>query len=58
MNSHHILYDCEALEVIRRNSFQKEIVAKELKGPNNPQEYKYELKAKHLVSHVQHFGSL
>ena len=52
MDSHHILYECEALEVIRRNSFQKEIVAKKLEGFDNPQEYKYELKAKHLVQYL------
>ena len=49
MNSHHILYECDTLELIRRNSFQKEIVAKELEGPDNPQKYKYEIKAKQLL---------
>ena len=53
MNAHHILHDCEALEVIRRNSFQKELVAKKLEeGPENPQEYKYELRAKDLVQYL------
>ena len=49
MNSHHILYECEALEVIRRNSFKKEIEPKRLEGPDHPQEYKYDIKAKQLV---------
>ena len=45
----HNIRVVSALEVIRRNSFQKEIVAKKLEGPDNPQKYKYELIAKHLV---------
>ena len=49
MNSFHILYECDALELIRRDSFQKEIVPKELEGPDYPQGYKYEIKAKQLV---------
>ena len=50
MDSHHILYECEALETIRHNSFQKLIKPTLLEeGPENPQKYKYDLKAKHLV---------
>ena len=50
MNSHHILYECEALDTFRRDSFQKEILPKILEGPENPQRYKYDIKAKQLVN--------
>ena len=50
MDSHHILYDCEALGEIRRNSFQKLIEPITLdQNPNNPQIYKYDIKPKELV---------
>ena len=50
MNSHHILYECEALETIRLNSFQKLIELTILEdGPDNPLKFKFDLKAKHLV---------
>ena len=50
MNSHHIIYECEAQETIRLNSFQKLIEPITLEdGPENPQKFKYDLKAKHLV---------
>ena len=50
VKSHHILYECEALETIRHNSFQKLIEPIELEeGPENPQKFKYDLKAKQLV---------
>ena len=50
MDSHHILYECEALEDIRMHSFQKLIKPTILEqGPENPQEYKYDIKAKDLV---------
>ena len=50
MNSHHILYECEALGEIRRNSFQKLIQPNKLDhSPNNPQIYKYDIKPKDLV---------
>merc|ERR1712242_653172 len=42
MNSHHIIFECEALEDIRRNSFKKLIEPDTLEeGPENPQRYKY-----------------
>ena len=50
MNSHHILYECEALETKRLISFQKlidPIILEE--GPENPQKFKYDLKPKQLV---------
>ena len=50
MNSHHILYECEALETKRLISFQKLIDPIILEdGPENLQKFKYDLKPKHLV---------
>ena len=53
MDSHHILYKCEALETIRVNSFQEPIEPKILEeGPENRQKFKYEMKAKHFVHSI------
>ena len=50
MDSHHILFECEALETIRAHSFQKLVEPITLEeGPENPQKFKYDLKPKHLV---------
>ena len=54
MNSHHIIFECEALEGIRRNSFKKLIEPDTLEqGPENPQEYKYNIKPKELVQFLK-----
>ena len=43
MNSLHILYECEALETIRLNSFQKLIELTILEdGPDNPLKFKFD----------------
>ena len=54
MNSHHIIFECEALEEIRRNSFKKLIEPDTLEeGPENPQRYKYNIKPKELVQFLK-----
>ena len=50
MDSHHILYECEALATKRMISFQKLIDPITLEeGPENQQKFKYDLKPKQLV---------
>ena len=51
MDSRHILYECEALEAIRLNIFLK-LIEPNSRRRENPQKYKYELKAKHLVQYL------